>query len=261
MSVRTIGESLLRKGAQLARRSELVTRLVREGRPSYPDITDEFVKWLCFVNAGMLDRGNLYCFDHAIKNLPGDLPMVEIGSFCGLSTNLLAHYRRLNHRDNVLFTCDAWQFEGSEPGKPLAGSVISHDEYRSFTRGTFLRNVGMFSRDRLPHTVEKLSGDFFAAWRRGDEVTDVFGNTARLGGPIGFAYIDGDHSYAGARLDFDLCDEFLAPGGFLLFDDSADGSGWEVCNVIEEVKATGRYDVVIANPNYLFQKRPTASNL
>jgi hypothetical protein len=254
IDVKTFGRSLLRRGVQMARRSDLVSRLVRDTRPAYKQISDEYVKWLCFVNAGMLDTGNLYCFDHAIKNIPGDLPMVEIGSFCGLSTNLLAHYRRLNGRSNVLYTCDAWKFEGAEPGQALGGSIVSHDEYGAFARETFLRNVRMFSRDRLPHTVEKLSGDFFAAWRRGDEVTDVFGQTARLGGPIGFVYIDGDHSYAGARLDFDLSDQSLAPGGFMLFDDSADGSGWEVCKVIEEVKATGRYEVVIANPNYLFRK-------
>jgi hypothetical protein len=252
--VKAFGRSLLLKGVQIARRLELLSGLVRDTRPSYKEISDEYVAWLRFVNAGMLDTGNLYCFDHAIKNLPGELPMLEIGSFCGLSTNLLAHYRRLNGRTNVLFSCDAWKFEGAEPGKSLGGSAITHDEYRAFARDTFLRNVGMFSRDSLPHTVEKLSGDFFAAWRRGDEVTDVFGRVVRLGGPIGFVYIDGDHSYAGARLDFDQGDEFLAPGGFILFDDSADGSGWEVCKVIEEVKATGRYEVVAANPNYLFRK-------
>src|SRR5262245_28880189 len=52
---------------------------------------DEYVRWLCFANAGMLDPGNLYCIEHAIKNLPSGAPVVEIGSFCGLSTNLIAH--------------------------------------------------------------------------------------------------------------------------------------------------------------------------
>jgi len=202
----------------------------------------------------MLNSGNLWCFDHAVKNVPGDLPMVEIGSFCGLSTNLIAHYCRLNGRRNTLFTCDAWLFEGAIAGDTLPHSALTHGEYRTFVRDTFIRNVRTFSRDRLPHTIERLSGDFFAAWRRGDEVTDVFDRKVRLGGPVGFVYIDGDHSYAGAKLDFDLADEFLAPGGFILFDDSADGAGWEVSRVIDEVKASGRYELVVANPNYLFRK-------
>jgi hypothetical protein len=55
-------------------------------------------------------------------------------------------------------------------------------------------------------------------------------------------------------LDFELADECLEEGGFMLFDDSGDASGCEVCRVIEEVKATGRYELVIANPNYMFRK-------
>jgi hypothetical protein len=47
----------------------------------------------------------------------------------------------------------------------------------------------------------------------------------------------------------------LERGGFILFDDSADSSGWEVRRVAEEVKASGKYHVVIKNPKYLFVKR------
>jgi hypothetical protein len=39
-----------------------------------------------------------------------------------------------------------------------------------------------------------------------------------------------------------------------LFDDSADGSHWGVCGVIEEVKRMSNYRMVVKNPNYLFQK-------
>lgn len=53
------------------------------------DISDDYVNWLCYANAGMLHRGNLYCFDYAIRNLPSEAPIVEVGSFCGLSANLL----------------------------------------------------------------------------------------------------------------------------------------------------------------------------
>ncbi len=33
------------------------------------DISNDYVNWLCYANAGMLQRGNLFCFDYAIKNL------------------------------------------------------------------------------------------------------------------------------------------------------------------------------------------------
>ena len=219
------------------------------------DITDEYVRWLILANAGMLDHGNLYCFDYAIRNLPSQAPMIEIGSFCGLSTNLLAYYKKRAGISNRLFTCDKWEFEGADAGPLDDHSAITHTEYRDFVKESFLRNVRMFSANDLPNTIEKLSEDFFAAWRRGEEVTDVFGRSVPLGGPITFCYIDGNHTYNAAKRDFENCDEFLQRGGFVLFDDSADTSDWEVCRVITEIKRAGAYEVVVKNPNYLFKKK------
>src|SRR3954466_6118167 len=75
------------------------------GGLSYRDITTPYVQWLSFANAGMLNQGNLWCFDYAMRHLPSDAPMVEIGSFCGLSTNLISYYRQKHGRGNALFTC------------------------------------------------------------------------------------------------------------------------------------------------------------
>jgi hypothetical protein len=231
-----------------------LARLQRRLRPPI-DITDEYVRWLTMANAGMLDHGNLYCFDYAMRNLPSGAPIVEIGSFCGLSTNLLSYYKQRAEVANRIFTSDAWLFEGANKSRLDDGSTISHQEYRDFVKGTFLNNVKMFSRDDLPFAIEKLSDDFFAAWRSAEEVTDVFGRTAKLGGPIAFCYIDGDHTYDAAKRDFENCNEFLEPGGFVLFDDSADGSGWEVCRLVSEIKRGNAYHLVIKNPNYLFRKK------
>ncbi len=222
------------------------------GGTRYIDLTDDFVSWLSFANAGMLNKGNLLCFDYVMRNLPSGNPMVEIGSFAGLSTNLINYYRRRHGATNALYTCDAWQFEGA--AGQVGESDISHDAYRQFVRETYLRNVGMFSGDKLPRTVEACADDFFALWGAGRQTVDVFGRGWRLGGPISFCYIDGDHRYEAAARDFRNTDRFLEPGGFVLFDDSADGSKWEVTRVIEEVKRLGTYRVVIQNPNYLFQK-------
>ncbi len=224
-------------------------------RADFIDISDAFTQWLGFANAGMLNRGNLYCFDRAIANLPGDAPVVEIGSFAGLSTNLLVYYLRRHGRSNRLITCDRWEFEGARPGERIGESPVKFDAYRAFVRDSFLRNVRFFSGDRLPHTLEMSSDEFFAAWREQARATDVFGRMVTLGGPIGFCYIDGNHSYACARRDFENADAFLEPGGFILFDDSADGTAWEVCRVVAEVAADGRYELVTRNPNYLFRKR------
>ncbi len=219
------------------------------------DISDEYVRWLCYANAGMLDRGNLYCFDYAISNLVSAAPIVEIGSFCGLSTNLLSHYKEIHQIHNPLISCDKWLFESAETGGRLSEhSALTHAEYRDFVKGTYLRNVRMFSGNDLPFTIEAFSDEFFAAWREAQEVIDVFGRSIRLGGPISFCFVDGNHSYEYVKRDFENCDQFLERGGFILFDDSSDGSGWDVCWLMREVLQSGRYELVIKNPNYLFRK-------
>lgn len=220
-----------------------------------PKVWTSFMSWLTFVNAGMLSRGNVSCLAYAIQNLPSAAPILEIGSFCGLSTNLIGYLKARHGRNNRLITCDKWLFEGAEQGAMLGHSSISHCEYKDFVKDTFLRNVRFFSRNDLPFTIEMTSDELFLAWSAREMQKDVFGRTLRLGGAISMCYIDGNHSYAFARRDFENCDTYLEAGGFILFDDSADGSGWEVCKVVEEVFATGRYELVAKNPNYLFKKK------
>jgi len=219
------------------------------------DSSTEYVNWLTYAIPGMQDRGNLYLFDHAMRHLPSEAPIIEIGSFSGLSTNLISYFKRKNLRKNPLFSCDKWVFEGSERGLTLGDSPITHREYRSFVRDNFLRSTSLFSREDLPRTVEMTSDEFFDAWRKGQEITDVFGRSVKLGGAVSFCFIDGNHSYDFVKRDFLNCDEQLDHKGFLLFDDSADRSGWEVCRLMPEIKRSGRYDLVAKNPNYLFQKR------
>jgi hypothetical protein len=218
------------------------------------DITDGYVTWLCFANAGMLDRGNLYLMDHAISRLPSAAPILEIGSFCGLSTNLLTHYKRKHSRTNKVITCDKWEFENNNSDKlHIAGSPVTFAEYKRLVRDSFLRNARTFSADDLPFTIELFSGEFFDLWKGGESTVDVFGRSVHLGGPLSFCYIDGNHSYEGARLDFENCDQFLELGGFILFDDSVNQQ-FGVKQLVREVLQSGRYKLVAKNPNHLLQK-------
>lgn len=217
-------------------------------------IRDEYISWLRFANAGMLDSGNVWCFDHAIAHMPAGLPLVEIGSFCGLSANVIAHFCRRHGREARLFCTDKWVFEGAENGGPLGESHLSHDQYRAFVMETFKRNVGFFSADRLPCAVEAFSDEFFALWRAGAEVTDVFGQICRLGGSMAFAYVDGSHQLDQCRRDFENVHEFLAPGGFILFDDSSEKAPFGLCPFMREIAEREDYELVIENPNFLFRK-------
>lgn len=219
------------------------------------DISDEYARWLYYANPGMIVRGNLYCFDYAIQNLPSFAPIVEIGSFCGLSTNLISYYKHKRGVNNRLITCDKWEFETADIGGFVGDSNIRHSEYRAFVKDSYVRNIKMFSKNDLPYTVEVLSDEFFSAWRKSELAKDVLGRPVNLGGPISFCFIDGNHTYEFVKRDFENCHEFLEKGGFILFDDSADETGWEVCRLVEEISRSVDYELVIKNPNYLFRKK------
>lgn len=217
---------------------------------------DPFINWLRFANPGMLNEGNIYCIEFVADNLHSENPIVEIGSFCGLSTNTISYYIRKANRSNKLITCDKWLFEGAENQDRFLGpSYISHKQYREFVKKTYVRNVGFFSHGRLPYTIECFSDDFFGRWDMGLTGTDVIGRRVKLGGPISFAYIDGNHTYRFAKDDFLNVDRHLETNGFILFDDSADYyTQFGVNRLVREIKKMDNYELVIKNPNYLFRK-------
>ncbi len=248
---------LIKKGML---RAGLLTRPV-EVPPPVRELDDGFLTWARFAVAGHPSAGNPFCMDHAIRHMPDGAPIVEIGSFAGLSAVQMCHLARKHGRTNRLIACDPWMFEGLPPGITFPHTSVTSDGYREYVRESFARNVRFFCADNLPAGVEMTSDDFFAAWRERREVPDVVGGTVRLGGPIGFCFIDGNHTYECAARDFRNVDEFLAPGGFVLFDDSGDGQTapdgqpWGSCRAAREVLDTGRYELVMKNPNYLYRKR------
>lgn len=241
-----------------ARALRKVARIIDPGTGQPIDISDEYVTWLCFANAGMLHRGNLHCIAHAMQHLPSSAPIIEIGAFCGLSTNLLCYYKRIQGCQNAVVNCDPWEFErtGASAGPCLPNSALTFEAYRNFVKNTYLRNMEMFSSDNLPFTVEETSDRFFEAWRKKETRRDVFGRDIQLGGVISFCFVDGNHSYEFVKRDFQNCDEFLEPGGYILFDDSAEGFGFEgVTRVVREALDTRKYVVELQNPHYLLRKQ------
>ena len=223
---------------------------------SIPEIIneeDEYINWLSFANAGMLNRGNLYCINYAVKNIVSNNPVLEIGSFCGLSTNIINYYLNKHSRNNKIITSDKWEFEGHSKGM-LGKSIISHSDYKEFVRDSFKNNVQFFSAFNLPYAIEVFSDDFFKLWNNKTDVKDIFEREIKLGEAISFAFIDGNHTYDYAKRDFENTDKFLEIGGFILFDDSADKSTFECRHLMKEIEINPKYEVIIKNPNYLFKK-------
>jgi hypothetical protein len=247
---------LLRGAARTARRMSFVRDALAAVPAEVVIAADNNINWIRYANAGMTHPGHQFCFDYVMKHLPGSAPILEVGSFCGLSTNLLIYYKRTNKIANKFFTCDNWSFGGARPDEGFPNEFLDYQKYRALVKDSFLRNVQVFSAGSLPHSLELSSSAFFDAWRNGRKATDLFGREVVLGGAFSFCFIDANHTYQGVKEDFENCAEFLQPGGFLLFDDSSDDSGYEgVQRLVREVQALGSYELVHRNPHHLFRKR------
>jgi len=216
----------------------------------------DFVAWIRFAVPGMLAPGNVAAMEYAITNMPPGNPILEIGSFCGLSTIVLSYMLDKSSKTTPIFSCDKWEFEEQQLGASLGDSPsVTHDVYRGYVKDTFLRSMQTFAANRLPFTIECFSDEFFRRWFANEETVDVFGRSVTLGGNISFCYIDGNHTYEFAKRDYENTDRALVPGGFILFDDSADGSRWEVNQLVHEIASGHQYELVSNNPNYLFRKK------
>ncbi|MDR3596507.1 class I SAM-dependent methyltransferase [Clostridium sp.] len=213
---------------------------------------DDYIENLRKINAGMLHHGNILCFNYAIKNLPSKKPIVEIGTFCGLSANVITYFKRIHFRNNILITLDNRVV--SDYTKLVGQSDLTYPQIDKYIKESLIKNLLTFSKNDIPYALDVSSDTFFDSWGEKSICKDLFDRDIALGGQISFAYIDGNHKYDFVERDFNNCDKYLENNGFILFDDSADFTEWEVRNVIKKVKKTNRYKIIMKNPNYLFQK-------
>ena len=234
----------------------IVTKLVQSMRLNAvgPYKRDEFLSWLNFITPGMLSSSNLPLFNYSIRHMPESGAVVEIGSFAGLSLNHILHMMKQSGRSNPVLSVDEWHFEGASQGV-IPGSSVTFAAYRDHVIETFKRNLMLFHADRLPYHVATSSDEFFSLWSKRAVVTDLFGRQTELGGEIAMAHVDGDHTHEQSRRDFENIDRFLCPGGFIVFDDSADYSGWGSRLTAAEAGARPDYEVVAKTPNYCVRKR------
>lgn len=231
-------------------------------KAAYPP--DDFIRRLrCSIpGEGMLPNGNVESMGYAIQHLPNEGAVLEIGSFAGLSTNVIAYLLQKHQKSNPFFTCDAWIYEGfhDHVDAPRSlfmdgSSAIRRLDYMNYIKACFVHSTSLFSADRLPYACHLRSDEFFDLWIKRATVEDVYGRPATLGGSIAFCYLDGDHSYPTARSDANHILDFLVPGGFLLMDDSADGQSFGSVQVAKALKKDNRLDLIAKNPHYLFQRK------
>ncbi len=138
-------------------------------------------------------------------------PVLEIGTYCGKSTIYLAAAAR--QAGQVVITVD--HHHGSEENQP---GWEYHDP------GLVDPRTGRL--DTLPH-VRATLGDAGVE----DDVIVIVGRSAQVAllwrTPVGLLFIDGGHTEAAARGDYEGWARWVAPGGALaihdVFPDPADG--------------------------------------
>lgn len=211
------------------------------------------------IGCGMLHEGNPYLMDYAIKNMPEGNYVLEIGSWAGLSTNLLLHLMKKYNRKEQFLGCDPWMYgyDDSKEGDSYfidGRDDVSRTTYMEYIKKGFKESVLLFHPDRLPHTFHLKSDDFFEHFSRQSELTDVFGRSTKLEGSLSFCYIDGNHTYEFVKRDFENATKHLLVNGMILFDDSWDGAQFGSAHFMSEIKKNPNYRVLDKNPNYLIQK-------
>lgn len=216
--------------------------------------SDEALGWMRLATAGMLHPGNDVLMERAIAELPTADPILEIGSFCGMSTNVLRFLLGKHGRSNSIYATDPWLFEGEPTDGAVPKTKVTLESYREHVMRQFDANIRLWSDGALPHAFRLSSDEFFERWAAGGTGKDLFGHAPPLGGPLSFVFVDGDHRHEQALRDFEHAHELLVPGGFILFDDSDRfGAFPQVYDVVLTALARG-YELVDANPHHLVRK-------
>ena len=143
--------------------------------------------------------------------------IVEIGSFKGKSTVMLgkvaAHYGL-----GPMVAIDPHNFGNVElEAHRTSPDASSHSE--------FLQNLGVAGVSDLVEVHRAYSTDVAPGWNR----------------PIAFLWIDGDHSYRGAKADFDGFAPHLIPGGVVAFHDALHEFAGPIRVFVEDVLRSDRF--------------------
>ncbi|WP_202544103.1 class I SAM-dependent methyltransferase [Streptomyces malaysiensis] len=191
-----------------------------------------------------LDEG-LALYAAAVRAGALGLPLVEVGTYCGRSTILLADAARV--AGTVAVTVD--HHRGSEEQQPgweyHDPDVVDPEVGRMDTLPTFRRTLHQAG----------LEDHVIAVVGRSPQVAAVWGR------PVGLVFIDGGHTDEHASADYEGWAPHLAPGGLLVihdvFPDPADG-GQAPYRIYRRALASGAFTEVSATHSLRVLRR-TAS--
>ncbi|ASQ94274.1 class I SAM-dependent methyltransferase [Streptomyces sp. Mo3] len=175
------------------------------------------------------------------------LPLLEVGTYCGRSTILLADAARA--AGTVVVTVD--HHRGSEEQQPgweyHDPEVVDPQVGRMDTLPTFRRTLHQAG----------LEDHVIAVVGRSPRVAAVWGR------PVGLVFIDGGHTDEHASADYEGWAPHLAPGGLLVihdvFPDPADG-GQAPYRIYRRALASGAFTEVSATRSLRVLRRTAAAH-
>ena len=224
---------------------------------------DLFIKRLrsSVIGEGMLSPQNITLMEYAIQHMPDSGVVLEIGSYAGLSTNVILHLMNKYARPHEMFCVDRWIYEGYQDKNTTANPLfidgrtdVLRSDYCDYLKKAFIQSLQLFQPHRLPYAFHEKSDTFFTHWDK-TEMTDVFGRNKLPGGQITFAYIDGDHSYEGAKKKKKKTLRYMLPGGLILLDDTSQHLKFGSVQLRREIMRDIRIEIVSSDHNLLERKK------
>lgn len=146
------------------------------------------------VDGFLLPNEQQFLYEHAKK---ATLPILEIGSFKGKSTVCLAKGSKDGNNVKV-YAVDP--HTGAEAERKLP----EFQGKPTMTYPIFKENIKKKHVDDVVVPIVKFSEEAAKGWTQ----------------PLGMVWVDGDHSYEMASLDFKLWSKHLVSGGLIAFHDS-----------------------------------------
>jgi hypothetical protein len=179
-----------------------------------PEIIDRGTR-LSLSTPGFLAENEIRFLGILAACTPVDGVMVEIGSFKGKSTVMLATIAS-SYKLGPVVAIDPHQgLSYQDPNSP----------YPSPTFDEFLSSIKSAGLDSHVEVHRAYSRDVAKNWKR----------------PIRLLWIDGDHSYEGCKEDFDLFSPYLAEGAVIAFHDTLNAFEGPIRVFVEEILRSNRF--------------------
>jgi hypothetical protein len=168
---------------------------------------------------GQIRRDEARCLYELAQEASEKGVIVEIGSYCGLSTMALAKGSSRN-QGIPIFAIDPHEYVDPD------GSVRrGRWDYVPRDNIAFFKNVLFSGMAEIVRPINLPSWTAAAGWDR----------------PISLLWVDGNHGYEAVRKDFADWSKFVIQGGYIVFHDSIDPADGP-CQVVQEVLQEGSFE-------------------